>query len=60
MKLTPRRIAAILVFLAAWPFWILAIAGGSAHGFFETEYNVQLMVLGGAVSMAAATLAELW
>lgn len=60
MKWTPRKLAALILFLAAWPFWILAILGASAHGFFETEYNVQLMVMGGAVSMVAGALAELW
>jgi Sec-independent protein secretion pathway component TatC len=58
--LKPRKIAALIVFLAAWPFWLYAIWDASLHGFFENQTAVQLMVLGGAVSMVAAALAELW
>ena len=54
------RLVALAVFAVAWVFWALAIGSASGHGFFENEGAVQLMVLGGAISMAAGAIAEFW
>jgi hypothetical protein len=55
-----RKLAAVAIFAAAWVFWILAIWSGINSGFFENEYAVQMMVLGGAISMVAGAVAEMW
>jgi hypothetical protein len=51
-----RKIAAIIFMIVPFVFWLTAIAGASASGFFENQTDVQLMVLGGALSMLAGTM----
>ncbi|MDG6909470.1 MAG: hypothetical protein JRN57_01070 [Nitrososphaerota archaeon] len=55
-----RRLIALAVFVVPWVFWILAIGSASSHGFFENEWAVQTMVLGGAISMVAGAIASFW
>jgi hypothetical protein len=55
-----RRLLALAVFVVPWFFWLFSIASASSGGFKENEWAVQLMVLGGALSMVAASIAELW
>jgi hypothetical protein len=55
-----RRLIALLVFIVPWVFWASAIANASAHGFFEDQWAVQTMVLGGAISMVAGGIAAFW
>lgn len=55
-----RRLIALVVFIVPWFFWILAISSASGHGFFEDEWAVQMMVLGGAISMVAGGIAAFW
>lgn len=57
---TRRRLIALLVFVVPWVFWLSAIASASNSGFFENEWAVQTMVLGGAISMVAGAIAEFW
>jgi hypothetical protein len=45
------RIVGWVILLIAAVFWIAAIGGATASGFFETENSVQLLILGGAVAM---------
>ncbi len=44
--------------ILSFPFWIFAISSASASGFFEDSLAVQMMMLGGAVSMVGGTF--LW
>lgn len=55
-----RRLIGLLVFIVPWVFWVIAISSGIGHGFFEDEYGVEMMVLGGAISMVAGGIANLW
>lgn len=55
-----RKLVALAVFIVPWVFWISAIASASSHGFFENQWAVQTMVLGGAISMVAGAIAEFW
>lgn len=51
---------ALAVFVIPWPFWLFAISHASNSGFTEDELAVQLMVLGGAISMVAGSIAAFW
>lgn len=55
-----RKLIALVVFIAPWVFWLSAIASASNSGFFENEWAVQTMVLGGAISMVAGAIAAFW
>ena len=55
-----RRLIALAVFIIPWFFWLSAIASGNSSGFFENEWAVEAMVLGGAVSMVAGAIAVFW
>ena len=46
-----RRLVGWVIIALAVPFWVAAIIGASTSGFFETELSVQLMIMGGAISM---------
>ncbi len=50
----------LAVFVIPWPFWLYSIAHASASGFTEDQLAVQLMVLGGAISMVAGSIAFFW
>jgi len=56
--LKPVKIAGWIVLLIAAVFWFTAIGSAIGQGFFEDQNAVQLIVLGGAVSMIAGLL--LW
>jgi hypothetical protein len=55
-----RRWVALAIFIAPWVFWIYSIASANSSGFFENEFAVQTMVLGGAISMVAGAVAAFW
>lgn len=55
-----RKMVALAVFIVPWVMWALAIGSASHGGFFENQWAVQMMVVGGAVSMAAGAIAALW
>ena len=55
-----RKLVALAVFVVPWIFWTLAISSAIQHGFFEDQWAVQMMVLGGAVSMVAGAIAAFW
>ena len=55
-----RILIALAVFAVAWVFWILAIGSATSQGFFEDQWAVQMMVLGGAISMVAGAIAAFW
>jgi hypothetical protein len=57
---SPRRIAALVVFILPWIMWAVAIGHASASGFLEDKYAVQLMMISGAVSMVAGCLYQVW
>jgi hypothetical protein len=57
---SPRRLVALGVLLVASVFWTLSILSATKGGFFENEWAVQMMVLGGAISMVAGAIAEFW
>jgi uncharacterized membrane protein len=52
------KILGWIVLVIAAVLWFTAIANATGRGFFEDENAVQLIVLGGAVSMIAGVL--LW
>lgn len=54
---TTKIIGWVIIAIAA-VFWVTAIGGANASGFFENSNAVQLMILGGAVSMIGGVL--LW
>ncbi len=60
MKWTARRIIALVIFVIPWIMWAVAIGHASGSGFIEDRYAVQIMVLGGAVSMVAGSVAVMW
>ena len=55
-----RKLLALVVFIIPWVFWITAIGSASSSGFFEDQWAVQTMVLGGAISMVAGAIAAFW
>jgi hypothetical protein len=46
-----KKILGWLIILISMVFWFVAIGSASSHGFFENSFAVQVMILGGAVSM---------
>ena len=60
MAWSKRRIVALVVFIIPWIFWLTAIGHASNYGFIEDKYAVQVMVLGGAISMVAGSITVLW
>lgn len=57
---SPRNMLAIAIFAAAWVFWIVAIWSAIGSGFFEDQFGLQVIVLGGALSMVAGAIARMW
>lgn len=55
-----RRLLALAIFIVPWFFWAFSIGSASAGGFTENQWAVQLMVLGGAISMVAGAVAAFW
>lgn len=55
-----RRIIAVVVFVIPWIFWLTAISHAVSYGFLEDKYAVQIMVLGGAISMVAGSISVMW
>ncbi|MDG6996791.1 MAG: hypothetical protein JRN52_12785 [Nitrososphaerota archaeon] len=60
MAWSKRRIIALIVFVVPWFFWLTSISHAISFGFVEDKYGVQMMVLGGAVSMVAGAISALW
>jgi hypothetical protein len=52
------KIVGWVILILAVPFWATAIASATGHGFFEDNFAVQFMILGGAVAMIGG--AFLW
>jgi len=52
------RIIGWVLLLVAAAFWVTAIGGALSQGFFEDQSGVQLMMIGGAISMVGGTF--LW
>ncbi|MHB2037634.1 MAG: hypothetical protein ACYCPW_12975 [Nitrososphaerales archaeon] len=48
-----RRMIGWAIMIIPFALWITAIGSASSHGFFENSFAVQVMILGGAVSMIA-------
>ncbi|MHB8567978.1 MAG: hypothetical protein ACYC7D_14510 [Nitrososphaerales archaeon] len=59
VKWSKTRILALIIFFIPWVFWITSIAHASNSGFIEDKYAIQVMVLGGAISMVAGSVAAL-
>lgn len=59
VKWSKRRIAALVIFVIPWIFWLTAISHASNSGFTEDKYALQIMILGGAISMVAGAIAAL-
>ncbi|GEM_PF-4146469 len=53
------RIIAVIIFIIPWFFWFTALAHASNSGFLEDKYAIQVIVLGGAISMVAGSIAAL-
>lgn len=51
---------ALGVFVISWIMWPIAIVHASGSHFTEDEFALQLMVVGGAVSMLAGAIAVFW
>lgn len=56
----PKRLVFVAALLVSCVFWITSIMSASNGGYFENEWAVQTMVLGGAISMVGAAIAEFW
>ncbi|HKW05215.1 MAG TPA: hypothetical protein VJN71_07960 [Nitrososphaerales archaeon] len=52
--------AALAVFVVPWFFWLYAVSHASNSQFTEDQLALQLMVLGGAISMVAGSIAAFW
>lgn len=50
----------MVVFVIPWIFWLTAISHAVSYGFLEDKYAVQIMVLGGAISMVAGSISVMW
>jgi membrane-bound metal-dependent hydrolase YbcI (DUF457 family) len=57
---TIRRIAFVVAMIIAFVCWMIAISLAVKGGFFENQLALQLMVLGGATSMAGAAVWQAW
>jgi hypothetical protein len=51
---------ALAVFIISWILWPIAITHASGSHFTEDEFALQVIVLGGAVSMVAGSIANMW
>ncbi len=58
--LSKRRLLALAIFIVPWFFWVLSISSAVHGGFTENQWAVQMMVLGGAISMVAGAIAAMW
>ena len=58
--IAPKKLVFVALLLVAFVFWISSIMSASSGGFFENEWAVETMVLGGAISMVGAAIAEFW
>jgi hypothetical protein len=54
MKLSKSKIIGLVIlFFGSFPMWLIAISSASNSHFFEDQFAVQLMILGGAVATIA-------
>lgn len=60
MAWSTRKIVALVIFVIPWIFWLSAISHAISFGFIEDKYAIQLMVLGGAISMVAGSITVMW
>jgi len=60
VRWSKRRLVALAIFVIPWIFWMTAISSASNAGFVEDQYGLQIMVLGGAISMVAGSIAAMW
>ena len=60
MALSGKKIVGLAIFVIPWIFWLYSISHASNSGFTEDQLAVQVMVLGGAISMVAGAFANLW
>ncbi len=51
---------ALAIFVISWIMWPIAILHASNSHFTEDQFAVQVIVIGGAVSMVAGSLARFW
>jgi hypothetical protein len=54
-----RKIAAVLFIIPLF-FWFYAVSGASNAAFFTDQFDVQMMVVSGSVSMVIGAIAALW
>ena len=59
-KIAMRWWIALAVFVIPWAFWLTAISSASNGHFLENQFAVQTMVVGGAISMVAGSIAIFW
>jgi hypothetical protein len=50
----------LAIFVISWILWPIAIVHASGSHFTEDEFALQVIVLGGAVSMVAGSIANMW
>ncbi|MDG6981326.1 MAG: hypothetical protein JRN51_09495 [Nitrososphaerota archaeon] len=55
-----KNFIAIALLLVSSVLWATAIISASNSGFFENEPAVEMMVMGGAISMVAAAIWRPW
>jgi hypothetical protein len=55
-----RKVAGIILMIIALAFWLTGISSATSHGFFENQFAVQVLILGGAISMLAGVLWIEW
>jgi hypothetical protein len=57
---TVRKLGFIVLLIVSFAFWLYSTPGASNGGFFEDKLDLQLMVLGGAISIVVASILALW
>jgi hypothetical protein len=55
-----RYYIGLAIFVISWILWPIAIVHASNSHFTEDQFALQIIVLGGAVSMVAGSIAAFW
>ncbi len=51
---------ALAIFVISWVMWPISILHASNSHFTEDAFAVQVMVIGGAVSMVVGSISDIW
>ena len=59
-KFSRKRVIGLAILAIPFFFWMASISNASNAHFLEDQWAVQVMVLGGAISMVAGAISFLW